>query len=98
MGLFLKRFQGLPATPKYCPDCESEHIGQVPCGMTWRQRVLSQTVDEAVNATRTRRKYWDQDALNQQFGEDAAEKTLHDTEGRGYGNVTMEEMFPEASD
>lgn len=98
MSLFVKRFQGLPATPKYCPDCDTAHIGPVPCGMTWKQRVLSQTVSGDVYQSRTKKRYWDQEALDEQFGPDATEKTLEDTQGKGYGNVTMDEMFPEASD
>lgn len=98
MSLALKRYQGLPATPKFCPDCKSEHIGEVPCGMSWLERVRSTQVDGQVNDSRTKKKYWDQEAVSASFGEDARDKVMEDTQGRGYDGVSMDELFPEALD
>lgn len=97
MKLIAKRFQGLPAEPRHCGDCDSEHIGVVPCGMTWLQRMRSTQTDVAVNESRSRVQYWDDEGLKEVFGQTKAERReqmLDETEGRG-PIYQGQEMTPE---
>lgn len=45
--------------PRYCPDCDSKHIGLVPCGMSWLQRLRSTGVSADALPTRTPKRYRD---------------------------------------
>lgn len=86
MSLLVKRFQGLPATPRYCEDCKTDHIGEVPCGMTWLERMRSTRTDEAVLESRTRKDYFDDEPLKDVFGSDRKERTeemMEETKGVG---------------
>lgn len=90
MSLHVKRFQGAPATPRYCESCSSEHIGQVPCGMTWLQRLKSATFDQlTTHPSKTTNKYWDQESITETFGEDARDDFMEVTQGKGVdGDLT----------
>lgn len=73
-----------------CPDCGSSHIGLVPCGMTYRQRLCSTTVDNSVLATRTKKNYYDSDTLSQLVPDHAHEQMMEET--GGIGPVSRREM------
>lgn len=73
-------------TLKHCPDCESEHIGLVPCGRTFRGRLRSVKLDSSITPTRTKRAYYDDEPLKETFGYDRKERRelyADDTKGKG---------------
>ena len=99
MSLQVKRFQGLPAVPRYCSDCETEHIGQVPCGMTWLQRMRSTVLDTEATPSRSRRDYFDDEPLKGIFGADKRERkeeVMEETKGIG-ALSRRDPMTPEAA-
>lgn len=65
-----------------CPDCGSSHLGP-RCGMTFRQRLRSVRLDPRIEETKTKRNYYDVDAVHQAFGEDARDELMEDTDGWG---------------
>lgn len=73
-----------------CPDCKTSHIGKVPCGLSYRDRLRSTRLDSSATPSRDRRNYYDSEAISGIFGADAHERMLEETEGVGY--VTPEEF------
>lgn len=68
---------------KTCPDCSREHLGP-PCGgLSFRERLLSVRLGPSVTPTRTRRNYFDSDALDATFGPDRVESYWEETRGHG---------------
>lgn len=67
-----------------CTSCGSAHLAPVPCHMTFRQRLATVRIDPRAMETR-RRNYWDQAALDEQFGPDAEEAMWDATDGLGAG-------------
>lgn len=75
-----------------CPDCGDAHMGRCG-GLTFAQRLRSVRLDTSVTPTRTPRRYYDAESLDDMFGEDEAtriERYNDDTKGRGF--VKREEM------
>lgn len=77
------------AEPRYCSSCLSSHIGSVPCGMTWLQRIKSQRVDPGVEETKTKRKYWNPESVDTLFQDglnpnERRELMMEETNGVGY--------------
>lgn len=68
----------------HCSSCGSEHLGPVPCGLSFRDRMRSIELDQGVLETRTRRNYFDVEPIRQTFGEDANERMLDETDGLGF--------------
>ena len=66
----------------WCPSCQSTHMGIVPCGLTFAERLRSVVVDP-VRETKTRVNYFDKSALDQTFGEDRVEHYWESTAGHG---------------
>jgi hypothetical protein len=54
-----------------------------PCGTSYKQRLLSLRLDYAWMPARDKRNYYDKEALEKTFGEDAEERMMEETEGRG---------------
>lgn len=71
-----------------CTDCHTTHMGFSNCGLTYVQRLRSAQLHPDATPSREKKKYWDQQALNDQFGEDARERSLSLTEGRGFNGPT----------
>lgn len=70
-----------------CEDCGSSHIGVVPCGMTYLERMRSTSLDGSVTESRTKTKYWDDGPLQNVWGLNAKEREeqmMDDTHGLGY--------------
>lgn len=66
-----------------CISCGSEHMGRVPCGLSFMQRMRSVKVDWAAMETRDMKNYYDSAAVEAQFP-GAKEKMLDDSDGIGY--------------
>lgn len=68
-----------------CSSCGSFHLGVVPCGMTWIERMKTITVHPAATPTKTAgsKTYYDPDPIKAAFGDDTREKLLDDTDGTG---------------
>lgn len=66
-----------------CPSCGSVHMGVVPCGLTFGERMRSVVVDGRVLETRTKARYWDSHAADQTFGEDRVDRYWEETGGHG---------------
>lgn len=68
-----------------CPDCGTKHLG-VRCGMTYAQRLNSQSLDTlwmpAKNIGRTN--YLDTESLKDTFGDSPHEQMMDETHGRGF--------------
>ena len=74
----------------WCPDCESSHIGENPCGMTYMERLRSTQLSPSVTPTKSLRKYWDTEALTDQFGDHATDYSLDLTNGEGLNDAPRE--------
>ena len=59
-------------------------MGQVPCGMTFAQRLRSTRLDQAAFDTYEPKNYYDAAAVEREFGHDAKDRLLDETEGIGY--------------
>ena len=68
-----------------CRDCGSEHMGG-PCGLTFRQRLLSTRVDPTALETRTLRNYYDPESLPWD-GDEAYATMMDNTDGIGYAKT-----------
>lgn len=75
---------------KRCTSCGSEHIGLNPCGLTFVERLRSQTLDPSWMPTKQLKNYYDQEAIDADFGADAEELMMDETEG--VGAYTREDM------
>ena len=64
--------------------CGSTHMGR-PCppGMTFRDRMRTVRLDASVTESRTRRNYYDREAVREVFGPDSREQLLEETRGLG---------------
>jgi hypothetical protein len=81
---------------RYCTSCKTEHIGKVPCGLTWKQRMGTVDLDWASLETRDKKNYFDQEALDDSFGPDAQEVMMDETDGMGYRTAEqVAKMSPE---
>lgn len=84
--------RGPKATPRPCESCGSEHIGQIPCGMTWLERMKTTRLDHSwMPNPPNRRNYYDDEPLKEVFGADSKER--HEQmmdETAGFGPVTRE--------
>jgi hypothetical protein len=58
-------------------------MGQVPCGLTYAQRIGSVQVDRTNFDTAEKRNYYDRVALDEAFGPDRREQMLQETRGLG---------------
>jgi hypothetical protein len=67
---------------RHCVDCGVAHYGEVPCGMTYLERLRSVRVD-GVMVTRTKREYYDSGPVDEVFGEDSRDRYWSETGGRG---------------
>jgi len=72
---------------RVCPSCGSAHLGKIPCGLTFRERLLTVRMDASLMETRSLPTYYDSDAVKEQFGEDAKERLLDSTHGYGAGRT-----------
>lgn len=70
-----------------CPDCARVHIGRCG-GLSFAARLSTTYVHPDATPTREKHNYWDQQALDDQFGEDATERSLELSEGRGFNGPT----------
>ena len=69
----------------FCTDCQAIHMGVVPCGSrSFRDRLLSVTIDGAALETRTKANYWDKGAADRAFGEDRVDRYWDETGGQGH--------------
>lgn len=79
--------KGMRAVPRDCSDCGSSHIGQVPCGMTWIQRMKSTRLDTGWMPNAPRKNYYDRQSVDEMFGgtteAERKEELMDDTEGLG---------------
>jgi hypothetical protein len=55
------------------------------CGLSFAERIRTVVVDEVALETRTKRNYYDADALATMFPPDAAEQMMDETRGMGPG-------------
>jgi hypothetical protein len=51
--------------------------------MSFREKCLSVRLDPSATPTRTKRNYYDSGPVHAVFGEDASERLMEETEGRG---------------
>ena len=70
------------STLGYCIDCGSEHL-RPGCGMTWLQRMGTQTVDTSWMPAKDKKNYYDSESIDDLFGEDSKEQLMEETEGIG---------------
>lgn len=68
----------------YCPSCRSHHLGPVPCGLSFRDRMRTVRLDPAALETRTPRNYYDAEAVEQVFTEEGRDRMMRETQGYGY--------------
>lgn len=67
-----------------CSSCGSAHMGVVPCGLSYAERLGSVVVDKMSFDTAERHSYYDPEPIRQVFGEDSAERMFEETQGLGY--------------
>ncbi len=67
-----------------CPSCGSTHMG-LDCGLSFAERLRTVRIDDASLETRDLQNYYDAEAVAETFGEDAEDRMLEETKGRGYG-------------
>lgn len=85
------------STLAHCPDCDSEHIAPNPCGMTYRQRLGSQTLAQGWMPAKDKKRWWDESSLKEFWGgqsESERKEQLMD-ETKGIGAVSKEELHGE---
>ena len=70
---------------RYCNSCGSEHLGVVPCGLTFGERMRTVQVDRAAMDTADLKNYYDSAAVEASFP-NAKERLYEDTDGIGYLN------------
>jgi hypothetical protein len=80
----------------FCEDCGSSHMGP-RCGQSYVLRLRSIRLDPSATPSKELKRYWDQQAIDDQFGEEATEKTLELTNGVGFNNPeqrpSLDRMF-----
>lgn len=82
-----------------CPDCESSHIGIVPCGRTFVQRLRSVRLDPSATPTRDRVAYYDDEDMKDLFGYDRKERReLYMDDTKGMGSLVGDDYTPEHVD
>ena len=74
----------------YCPDCHRMEGISCTCGMPYKEKLRSIHVHGSVTPTQTKRKYWDQGALESQFGDHARDYSLDMTDGQGLNDAPRE--------
>lgn len=88
---------GMKAEPRDCSSCGVAHIGQVPCGMTYLQRLGSVHLDGSATPTRDKKRYWDESSLKDFWGgqseSERKEQLMEET--KGIGAVSKEELHGE---
>lgn len=67
----------------YCLSCDSHHMAPVPCGLSFRDRIRSISIDPGSLETKDKRNYYDREAVKEVFGEDSRERMLEETRGLG---------------
>ena len=82
------------ASVKFCVSCGTDHIGQVPCGLSYRDRLRSVTLDPSCTPTREKHNYYDQESLSTVFGEDAEEQMMEETHGVGAYTAEDRKNYP----
>lgn len=89
---------------RFCTDCESTHMGRVPCGMSYAQRLRSQTTDPswmpARRAVGNLKNYYDDESVSALFndgltGKERKEQMLDETEGVGVASAEEVAKYPE---
>ena len=88
----IRRGSAREPTLEYCSSCGSEHLGRVPCGLTFAQRIKGVGFGSDWMPSRTdarqrepeRHRYYDSEPIDQVFGTDSREKMLEDTKGLGF--------------
>lgn len=70
-------------TFRQCPSCGSAHLGPVPCGMTFGQRMKTTKVDWAKLETKDLKNYYDKAAVQKAFGHDARDRYYDESDGIG---------------
>lgn len=72
------------------PDCGRQHLGRCG-GITLRSRLRTVSADAEASPTRTRRSYYDDDLVTQQFGgmdrKERREDLMDSTQGFSYGET-----------
>jgi hypothetical protein len=64
------------------------------CGIPIAEKIRSLQLHPNATPSRPKRKYWDQEALHQTFGEDARDRVMETTGGKGYDSaVTLVDLF-----
>jgi hypothetical protein len=67
-----------------CEGCGGSHIGpRCPAGTRWIDRLRSVQLDGKAMETRAKRNYFDQEAVDNVFGDGAEERMNDQTHGRG---------------
>jgi hypothetical protein len=69
-----------------CPSCGSAHLPPNPCGLSFGERLRTVRIDPKTLVTRSRKRYYDEEALNQEWGTTARqrkEQLENDTQGLG---------------
>lgn len=73
----------------YCKDCKSVHMNP-GCGLTYKERLGSVRLDESWMPAKEKKNYYDQQALDAAFGENAEETLMEET--KGVGAVNQQEL------
>ena len=75
----------MTVTMRECLSCGSSHLGRVPCGMTWGERMRTVRLDKASMDTAELHNYYDTAGVEASFP-DAEARLMEDTDGIGYMN------------
>lgn len=77
----------------WCPDCHRMVGVGCACGLSYRDKLLSLSVDTSWMA-RDKKNYYDQSALNDTFGEDSDERMMDETQGVGAYTSEDRKKYP----
>lgn len=91
---------------RYCESCKSSHMGRVPCGLTYSQRIRSMRVDQSWMPAKIESRasgeteYYDDQQLSALFddgltGEERKEQLMDETQGVGYATAEDIQKYPE---
>ena len=70
---------------RHCDSCGSDHLGPVPCGMSFAQRMKSTNTDfGSFETVYNRRNYYDSAAVDATFSHDSKDRLYDETDGIGY--------------
>lgn len=68
----------------WCDTCHRMIGVGCACGLSFAEKVRTLTIHNDAMPNKTKKKYWDQQAVSSTFGDDATDRVMEETKGVGF--------------